>query len=325
MRLRLRAILLAGAILAVPGAARGWSDDGHRLGCEIAWLEMEPATRRQVLDLLETGHPAYQYFSTACLWADREGRRGPYRNTLPLHYVNVDVKARRVDLARDCREGCVISAIVQHVSTLMRRDTVDAERLEALRFLAHFVVDVHQPLHVAFAEDRGGTRAEVEFLGRAWIDAGRSRPMTLHRVWDGELLREGGLDPGRIRDEARRLHAGKPHHGFESDEDLDPLRWADESLAVVRELVYAGPRLDKGYLREAHPVALSRLDRSGRRLGKLLNRIFGAIPPFWIARRGGRVYHHPGCSVVPDIDPGRLEIHASPPPDKRRHRGCRAG
>ena len=55
-----------------------------------------------------------------------------------------------------------------------------AERTEALKFLIHFVGDIHQPLHVSHARDRGGNDIKVEFFHDR---------TNLHRMWDSGLIR----------------------------------------------------------------------------------------------------------------------------------------
>jgi len=51
-------------------------------------------------------------------------------------------------------------------------------RAEALRFLAHFVADLHQPLHCTERNgDKGGNLVKVTFLSEPEVT-------NLHRVWD---------------------------------------------------------------------------------------------------------------------------------------------
>ena len=46
-------------------------------------------------------------------------------------------------------------------------------------FLAHFVGDVHQPLHVGFEEDEGGNTIKVHWY---------RRKENLHHVWDNSII-----------------------------------------------------------------------------------------------------------------------------------------
>ena len=48
----------------------------------------------------------------------------------------------------------------------------------------HLVGDAFQPLHVAYAEDRGGNQCRLYWF---------SRPSNLHRLWDSGLIAYQGL------------------------------------------------------------------------------------------------------------------------------------
>ena len=48
----------------------------------------------------------------------------------------------------------------------------------SLKFLIHFIGDVHQPLHLT-NRDRGGNQFTVRFEGRT---------MNLHGLWDNQLI-----------------------------------------------------------------------------------------------------------------------------------------
>jgi hypothetical protein len=49
-----------------------------------------------------------------------------------------------------------LSAIKVEVALLSSNGADDEAKLEALKFLGHWVGDVHQPLHVSLEDDRGG-------------------------------------------------------------------------------------------------------------------------------------------------------------------------
>jgi hypothetical protein len=55
------------------------------------------------------------------------------------------------DVSVDCINGCVVSAIQNYTSRLMH---TDAYKDESLKFLVHFIGDIHQPLH-ACGRDKG--------------------------------------------------------------------------------------------------------------------------------------------------------------------------
>ena len=65
----------------------------------------------------------------------------------PLHYADSQAWVCQFSAGPDCPNGsCVVTAIANYTVRL-RDDGPDVEgRLEALKFLIHFVGDVHQPL-----------------------------------------------------------------------------------------------------------------------------------------------------------------------------------
>ena len=76
-------LMFAGAFIAAPCAqALAWGDDGHRIVCEIAFLEMAPATRAEVEALIATD-PQFATFADSCTWADHPRKRDDE------HYVNL--------------------------------------------------------------------------------------------------------------------------------------------------------------------------------------------------------------------------------------------
>jgi hypothetical protein len=68
--------------------------------------------------------------------------------------------------SRDCAlpESCVVAKINELARVLTDRNAPREQRAEALKFLVHFVGDIHQPLH-AVKEAKGGNGVPVRFLG----------------------------------------------------------------------------------------------------------------------------------------------------------------
>jgi S1/P1 Nuclease len=141
-----QAIAVVLILLAWTGPARAWPEDGHRIVCTIAWKELAPETRAWVEDLLK--EDSASGFAEVHVWADAIRSDPAYDWAKPHHYVNVPAGAAGIDLARNCppKKSCVIRAITMHIGTLRYPKASAADKAEALKFLAHFVGDVHQPL-----------------------------------------------------------------------------------------------------------------------------------------------------------------------------------
>ncbi|HEX9736797.1 MAG TPA: S1/P1 nuclease [Thermoanaerobaculia bacterium] len=270
-------VLLAGLLLAgvvVPGRAAAWADEGHRVICEIAWQRLAGAGRALVGELLgdgahDVGPELGRRFVDSCTWAD-EVHETTHRSTAEYHYLNVRRGAPSVDLGRDCPAyDCVPIAIRRYLSYLVRGETPADGRhrqAEALKFLAHFVGDVHQPLHAGYLDDKGGN----EILVR-WPGAGAD--VNLHAVWDYWIVRRAGLAGSRATAE---LAAGIGAEDAARWQDSDVEGWTDESYRLAVEEAYdlpAGRELGGAYYERALPVVRRQLRKAAVRLAYLLNAI----------------------------------------------------
>lgn len=162
---------------------------------------------------------------------------------------------------RDCPDGhCVVGAIERQARVLASSAT-DAEKLKALKYVVHFVADVHQPLHAGYADDKGGNTYQVQAFGRG---------TNLHALWDSRLIENW---PGGAQALLAELKA-MPNKVA----DAAPARWAEESCRVVAaEGFYpTGHKIDADYARSAAPALKERLSSASRRLAALLNGVLAA-------------------------------------------------
>ena len=58
--------------------------------------------------------------------------------------------------------------------------TDEQKNLQLLKSLGHWISDLHQPMHVSFADDRGANK----------IDVGSPCNTNLHSVWDTCIIKE---------------------------------------------------------------------------------------------------------------------------------------
>src|SRR5690606_22126940 len=152
-------LLLAG-LMAPP--AQAWSELGHRMVGDLAALRLDVTAREQVDWLLEgEGEPT---LGGVAGWADALRRLDPprFRITSRWHYINARGGGCAFDEARDCADGgCIVTAINTQRRILADRGESREARRDALKFLVHFVGDVHQPLHAGSREDAGGNGFQV--------------------------------------------------------------------------------------------------------------------------------------------------------------------
>ena len=270
VRMRLPSLVFAAiATLLAPAAACAWGKPAHRLVANLAQARLRPAARAEVERLLGAQAPAG--LAGISSWADEVDKDGgrPGRHGKRWHYV--DFRGGPEDCtyvpARDCRNGdCVVEAIGRESRRLADRGLPDAERAEALRYLVHYVADVHQPFHATPMRDKGGLDFQVSWRGQG---------SNLHKAWDYMLL-ERALEHDGL-DEAGYLRALQslppPHFDPPAASAQPAVEWAQESCRVLRDgALYPGAHLlSDEYLDAQRQRMDERLRFAGARLADALN------------------------------------------------------
>jgi nuclease S1 len=251
-------------ITALPSPSWAWGPQGHRLVATVAEARLSPKTRQEVGRLLR-GEPD-PTLAGVSNWADdlRENNADLGRRSARWHYVNLAEDGCAYDASDHCRNGdCVIEAIRRQQTLLADRRQPDAVRVQALKFLVHFVGDVHQPLHAGYARDRGGNDHQLQVDGRG---------SNLHRVWDGSIVTAMGSDEAQ---NLARLRALRMPRGLG---EVSPARWAQASCRIVLRDGFYPPlgTLAPDYLPHWRPTADAQLRLAGERLARVLERAFAA-------------------------------------------------
>lgn len=268
---RLRPILIAAALLlaAYPAISattsngfsgqRRWGIVGHRIVGQVAQARLTPEASAEVARLLNGGSLA-----SVSTWADSVRTKRP--ETGPWHYVDIPIWENSYDAERDCKAGaCVIDALTANLAILSDTRRPAAERRDALKFVVHFMGDMHQPLHTGDRGDKGGNDVKLTFNGKL---------TNLHAVWDSGLLTATGeSEDAIVALIASRLAVRGDISSMTRGSIID---WATESHNVSRDVVYpfVPPSLtiDNDYLAKVRPVMEDRLLRGGVRLAAVLNR-----------------------------------------------------
>lgn len=246
--------LLIGLLLSVSSiTALAWGSDGHKVVALIAQSQLSPKARLEI-DRLLAVEPG-ETLETVSTWADEH--RNPA--TAAWHYVNFPRDSCQFNAARDCPNGkCVVGAIEEQ-SAVLASKAPDEQRLVALKYLVHFVADVHQPLHAGYADDRGGNSYQLQAFMRG---------ANLHALWDSGLIKNLNLESNALT--AKLLAMGAPTGG----RDLSAAHAAEESCRIVgTEGFYPDRKVGMDYIEKFTPVAEQRLRLAGDRLAGMLNSI----------------------------------------------------
>jgi hypothetical protein len=242
-----------------------WWDLGHRLVARLAEPRLTPRARAAVRQILQG-----QSLADASVWADNIKN---YRHDAdPLHYINIPLADTVYVPQQHCPAGrCIIVAIDNERRLLADPATSPGARAEALRFLIHFMGDLHQPLHVGDNHDRGGNDRAVTLLGH---------PTNLHKAWDGEMIDSMGLTQESYFRYLRKRMASLDTKGLERGSVAD---WAMESHRIAVRDVYgklpADGRIGRDYMAASRPVIDRQLIAAGVRLAAVLNQALANYRP----------------------------------------------
>jgi hypothetical protein len=293
---RRAAILTLACLLLLPaGNAMAWGPGGHMMTARIAFDRLNPRAKAEVTRLIAIPiNPSAITsrsldFVTASVWADDVKKRSGFEFSGDEHFADFPFRVDRTRLPRLPKDANVINALKRYVG-ILKTSRNDDERAQALRFIIHYVGDIHQPLHCSTRVDRnhpqGDQGGNLFFITTR---RGTRADVKLHSFWDGGLgdFPRGGGPPNftpppliQITNAVGGIVSENPD--TDSDIHLDRPEdfsgWAAESSRLAREDAYdtlrPGGFANAVYTREGVSVARRRVAWGGYRLAALLNSIF---------------------------------------------------
>ena len=280
LRLRWQCVpiaLLALACLSLPSSA--WTITGHRTVVEIAIRYLSQPARDQIGELLDR---ELDGLADLAMWADETIEERP--ETESWHTVDIPHGGGGYNRERDCRyDDCIVERIKDFAGILADRRQAKWLRLEALKFVLHFVGDLHVPVH-AYAP---GAPEDIWRPWKGWegpwVRIG-DETVELHDWWDWHFLARMGLRRNEI--------AGILAAQITADEQAawvrgSPEDWANESFQIARAFVIKYRLIDPALLEgnsmdkpivlgdaaaaEATAIVVQRLKMAGVRLAWLLS------------------------------------------------------
>ena len=263
---RTKALVAAFVILVASNvSALAWGYEGHRIIAEIAEQFLEPEIAHRVRDLLAIeNHTTLAEVST---WADEIRPQHP--ETRRWHFVSIPIHPNAGELSgydavRDCpQQECVVAKIEEFERVLADPQASGRQRLEALKYVVHFIGDVHQPLHASNNDDRGGNDVAVTFMGQQ---------ANLHAVWDSGII--GPAVKGDERAYALLLAGDITLVERQQWSAGNAVSWANESYSIAVRVIY-GQLPHSGSLPDSYETGAlpseSATSRAGVRLAMVLN------------------------------------------------------
>jgi S1/P1 Nuclease len=290
------ACLLACLVLPHAKVAVAWGAGGHMVVAYIAYQRLNAKAKREANRLLALPiNPAgvtakSKDFVNASHWADDLRPVEEFKWSLVEHFADFPFSADGTPVPTDLPEADnVIVALRKNVDVL-KNSTDDNARAQALRFIIHFVGDIHQPLHCSTRVDSAhpdGDRGGNGFFVSVPDANGRPQRKNLHSYWDGGLGSFPATGPNFAPPPLDKIPAavsvavrGNPDTSpfLHLDNPTDFEGWAKESSELAQSKAYAdlepGGTPDAAYRREGIRIARRRVAWGGYRLAALLNSIF---------------------------------------------------
>lgn len=156
-----------------------WGVTGHRVVAEIAQRHLSGKAKNELKKLI--GRESLAQWAN---WPDfiKSDTTGTWDKTSKWHYVNIAGNLPKDEFMNGLKnlQGENLYTQIKAMAAQLKDKTLSQDKRQiALRFLIHFVGDLHQPLHVGREEDKGGNDIKV-----TWFD----KPTNIHAVWDGSLV-----------------------------------------------------------------------------------------------------------------------------------------
>jgi hypothetical protein len=256
--------LLAIAFLSISILLISWGVTGHRTVGKIAENHLTANAGKAVHELLGA-----ETLADVSTWADEVRNEPEYKATGSWHYINLPLGLSYSEFQKTVEgmsEANVFSALHQQEKILTDKSTTREQKIVALKFIVHFVGDLHQPMHVSRAEDKGGNTIQLNYNGQG---------TNLHSVWDTKLIEHEGGDYQQLA--AKYDH---PSPAQIKQWQSDPvIKWIWESYTISSKL-YAevdamkSRSIDDSYYTAHIGIVHERLEQAGVRLAGVLNALF---------------------------------------------------
>ena len=239
-------------------AAWGWGSQGHKIVAQVAENNLT-AKAKQAVSLVLNG----QTLAEVANWADSIKADSSWAHTKPWHFVDIP-DGHDYSTAEHSHEGDIVTAISEMIAVIKNTRATAVEKENALKFIVHFVGDIHQPLHVGRPEDRGGNSTRVKFEGKS---------TNLHAVWDSAFIKKSPLTYEEYADSLEQKFFVLAAY------DLPEISFSKiiQECMVARTDIYnfgADNILSNAYYKKNLAMMNAQLLMGGKRLAEILNKVY---------------------------------------------------
>lgn len=236
-----------------------WGQTGHRVVGEIAHNHLTKKAKRNIEKLLKG-----EGLAIISTYADEIKSDNSYRKYSAWHYVNFKIGETYKNSVKNPK-GDLIQGIKICKQVISDPKSNDVDKIFHLKLLVHLIGDLHQPLHIGRAEDRGGNAIKVKwFRGKT----------NLHTVWDTKMIESYNMTYTELSSNLNNFSKNQKS-AIQKGSIID---WVNESRELAIS-VYASAEIDENlsyrYMYDHFSTIKIQLRKGGLRLAKVLNELFG--------------------------------------------------
>jgi len=241
-----------------------WGVTGHRTIAEIAERHLTQKTKRELKKFFDNESLAYW-----ANWPDfiKSDTTGVWDHTHVWHYVNIDPQPDFDTFKKvlDEQSGPTAYTQIEALSKQIKdQNSTTEDKKIAIIFLVHILGDLAQPMHTGRAEDLGGNKIIVNFLGK---------DTNLHSIWDNDLIDSKKYSYTEL---ANNLDT-KSKKEVKNIQNGSIAEWLYETHLLANNIydnTPNGAKLSREYIYKYDKVVEDQLLKGGLRLAKVLNEIF---------------------------------------------------
>jgi hypothetical protein len=256
----MRYMLMLFLLLATPCTAFPpvWSKTGHRVTGELAQAYLNNRTRKAVSELLDG-----QSLANVANYADEIKSDRSFKEFGPWHYVNIP-PGQKYSESTASPGGDIIMGITHAIKVLKDKNSTRDDRVFYLKMLIHLLGDLHQPMHVGRAADRGGNDIQLQWFGKG---------TNLHSIWDSKMIDDHGMSYSELAASLQGV-SRRQRIKIQSGSLLQWMEETREEADKVYDSVSPGEKLGYSYSYRYWDTVERQLLKGGLRLAKVLNDIF---------------------------------------------------
>jgi len=235
-----------------------WGPTGHRATGKIAENHLTNKALRKIDKLLKG-----QSLAFVSTYGDEIKSDKRYNEFYSWHYVNMPLDSNYEESEKNPK-GDLVTGIHKCISVLKDDNSSEEDKVFYLKLLVHFIGDLHQPMHIGRAEDKGGNTIQVQWFGKG---------TNLHRVWDENMIEEWKMSYLELADNTEDL-SKEQIKSIQNGSIVDWVHDTHELSKTTYASVEVGENLRYRYSYDHFGTVRKQLQKGGIRLAKLLNDIF---------------------------------------------------